>query len=58
MIDRIRVRGARANNLKNIDVDLPRDALVVMTGLSSPLIPEFYLANTQRVQIPAALLLL
>ena len=34
MIDRIRVRGARANNLKNIDVDLPRDALVVMTGLS------------------------
>ena len=34
MMDRIRVRGARANNLKNIDVDLPRDALVVMTGLS------------------------
>ena len=34
MIDRIKIRGARANNLKNIDVDIPRDALVVMTGLS------------------------
>ena len=30
----IEVRGARVNNLKNIDVDIPRDALVVVTGLS------------------------
>ncbi|MBP7060413.1 MAG: excinuclease ABC subunit UvrA [Candidatus Moranbacteria bacterium] len=30
----IEVRGARVNNLKNIDVDIPRDALVVITGLS------------------------
>lgn len=30
----IRIRGARENNLKNINVDIPRDKLVVLTGLS------------------------
>jgi excinuclease ABC subunit A len=32
--DRIAIRGARQNNLKNIDLDIPRDQLVVITGLS------------------------
>ena len=30
----IKIRGARENNLKNLDVDIPRDELVVLTGLS------------------------
>ncbi len=33
-MDSIRIRGARTHNLKNIDVDIPRDKLIVMTGLS------------------------
>lgn len=34
MTDKIIIKGARANNLKNIDLELPRDQLIVMTGLS------------------------
>ena len=33
-MDVIRIRGARTHNLQNIDLDLPRDRLVVITGLS------------------------
>src|SRR5438067_934707 len=33
-MQQIRIRGAREHNLKNVDVDLPRDSLVVITGLS------------------------
>jgi excinuclease ABC subunit A len=34
MLDRITVHGARQHNLKNIDVEIPRNALTVITGLS------------------------
>src|SRR5271168_2859630 len=34
MQQEIRIRGAREHNLKNVDVELPRDSLVVITGLS------------------------
>ena len=34
MLDHIFVKGARENNLKNVDVTIPRDKLVVVTGLS------------------------
>ena len=33
-MDTISIRGARTHNLKNIDLDLPRDQLIVITGLS------------------------
>ena len=34
MLDRITVHGARQHNLKNIDVEIPRNSLTVITGLS------------------------
>ena len=34
MNDQIRIQGARENNLKNINLTIPRDKLVVFTGLS------------------------
>ena len=34
MLKNISIRGAREHNLKNVDVEIPRDSLTVMTGLS------------------------
>src|SRR5215475_3245255 len=34
MLDRITVHGARQHNLRNIDVEIPRNTLTVITGLS------------------------
>ena len=33
-MDDIRIRGARTHNLQNLDLDLPRNRLIVITGLS------------------------
>ena len=33
-MEKITIRGARTHNLANIDLDLPRDKLIVITGLS------------------------
>ena len=50
--DEIRIRGARTHNLKNINLDLPRNKLVVITGLSgsgkSSLVFDTLFAEGQR----------
>ena len=33
-MDKIVIKGARENNLKNIDIEIPKNKLVVMTGVS------------------------
>ena len=40
-MDFIRIRGARTHNLKNLDLDLPRDKLIVITGLSGSASPRW-----------------
>ena len=56
MIDHILIKGARENNLKNIDVEIPRDKLVVLTGLSgsgkSSLAFETLYAEGLRPDVP------
>jgi excinuclease ABC subunit A len=50
--DAIRIRGARQNNLKNIDLDLPLNELIVVTGVSgsgkSSLVFDTLYAEGQR----------
>ena len=33
-MESIKIKGARVNNLKNIDIEIPRDKLIVVTGVS------------------------
>ena len=51
----IRIKGAREHNLKNINIDIPRDQLVVITGLSgsgkSSLLVSFWDRWTSRMLI-------
>ncbi|MBQ7227257.1 MAG: excinuclease ABC subunit UvrA, partial [Clostridia bacterium] len=53
MMKYIRIRGARENNLKNIDIDVPHDSLTVFTGLSgsgksSPAFDTIYAEGKRR----------
>lgn len=48
MQDKIVIHGARAHNLKNIDVEIPRDKLVVVTGLSGSGSPVWLLILSMR----------
>ena len=61
MQENIIVKGARANNLKNIDVTIPRDKLVVMTGVSgsgkSSLAFDTIYAEGQRRYVESLVLL-
>ena len=51
----IQVKGAREHNLKNIDIEIPRDELVVITGLSgsgkSSLAFDTIYAEGQRIYV-------
>ena len=61
MQDKIIIKGARENNLKNVDVEIPRDKLVVMTGLSgsgkSSLAFDTIYAEGQRRYVESLVLL-
>ena len=56
MPNSIFIKGARENNLKNIDLEIPRDKLVVVTGLSgsgkSSLAFDTIYAEGQRRRVP------
>ena len=61
MKDKIVIKGARAHNLKNVDLTIPRDQLVVFTGVSgsgkSSLAFDTIYAEGQRRYVEVALLL-
>src|SRR3979411_1116193 len=54
-LDHIHVKGAREHNLKNVDIKIPRDKMVVITGLSgsgkSSLVSRTIVAEVQRLYV-------
>ena len=51
MQDKIVIKGARENNLKNIDVTIPRDKLVVLTGLSRGMVRSMFFRLFSRAPL-------
>ena len=49
-MDKIVVHGAREHNLKNVDVEIPRDQLVVITGLSGSGTPAASFSRSARLR--------
>ena len=58
MLDKIVIRGAREHNLKNIDIEIPKNKFVVITGVSGsgksslPLIPFSASIMTSSINCP------
>jgi excinuclease ABC subunit A len=50
-MEKISIQGARVHNLKNIDIDIPRNKLVVITGLKSIIIQVSIFSNGSRLNI-------
>ena len=52
-MDKIIVKGARENNLKNVNIELPKNKLIVMTGVSVSIKPKKYSFSVSSINNPA-----